>query len=346
MSEKRRCNRCGNLLPADAGDNTCPDYMLRAGLEPASEALTSGGPGATDVTFSFEPAQPGHVLESLARTIGSVPRVLLPDTSPDDAGVAIIKPSSDEMPAPAERGDRYLLFGEIARGGMGAVLKRRDPDLAVKVLLESHEHKPEMMRRFVEEAQIGGQLQHPGIVPVYELGEFADQRPNFTMKLVKGRTFSTVLAERHSPAHELPRLLSIFEAICQTLAYSHARGVIHRDLKPANVMVGSFGEVQVMPLTAITPSTSARPRSIWRACRPPWPWPTTTWAPRWLGRRSSTLQTPNFAKRSDSSPTTPRPITISASLSIYRGNTRRPPPRTARRSGSSPTTPKPTVTSA
>jgi hypothetical protein len=245
MPEKRRCNRCGNLLPADALDNTCPACMLRAGLEPVSEQSPTVGSAGEEVTFGFEPVKPGHVLESLARSIGSAPRVLLPDTSPDDAGVAIIKPSSDEMPAPATRGDRYLLFGEIARGGMGAVLKGRDPDLAVKVLLESHEHKPEMVRRFVEEAQIGGQLQHPGIVPVYELGAFADQRPYFTMKLVKGRTFSTVLAERQSPAHDLPRLLSIFEAICETLAYSHARGVIHHDLKPSNVMVGSFGEVQV-----------------------------------------------------------------------------------------------------
>ena len=99
-------------------------------------------------------------------SIGPIPRVLLPDTATDDLGVAVIKPSSDEMPAPGERGDRYQLLGEIARGGMGAVLKGRDPDLgrdlAVKVLLESHRDKPELVRRFVEEAQIGGQLQHPG----------------------------------------------------------------------------------------------------------------------------------------------------------------------------------------
>jgi serine/threonine-protein kinase len=133
---------------------------------------------------------------------------------------------------------------------MGAVLKGRDPDLgrdlAVKVLLASHQDKPEFVRRFVEEAQIAGQLQHPGIVPVYELGAFADNRPYFTMKLVRGRTLATLLAERQSPAHDLPRFLAIFESICQTVAYSHARGVIHRDLKPSNVMVGSFGEVQVM----------------------------------------------------------------------------------------------------
>ena len=86
---------------------------------------------------------------------------------------------------------RYQLLGEIARGGMGAVLKGRDPDLgrdlALKVLLDRHRDRPDLVHRFVEEAQICGQLQHPGVVPVYELGTLADHRPFFTMKLVKGR---------------------------------------------------------------------------------------------------------------------------------------------------------------
>ena len=248
MTENHRCNRCGELIPSDAPEGTCPACMPRTDLEPAAQptGVSAGG----QATCDFELAQPGHVLESLARSIGSIPRVLLPETGADETSLAITNPSSDTIPAPAERSDRYQFFGEIARGGMGAVLRGRDPDLgrdlAVKVLLESHEDKPEMLRRFVEEAQIGGQLQHPGIVPVYELGTFADRRPYFTMKLVKGRTLSALLAERPSPAHDLPRFFSIFEAICQTVAYSHARGVIHRDLKPSNVMVGSFGEVQVM----------------------------------------------------------------------------------------------------
>ena len=116
-----------------------------------------------------------------------------------------------------------------------------------------------MLQRFIEEAQISGQLQHPGITPVYELGQFADQRPYFTMKLVKGKTLATLMAARKSPEEEGTRFLNIFAQICQTLAYAHARGVIHRDLKPSNVMVGAFGEVQVMDwgLAKRLPDTAA-----------------------------------------------------------------------------------------
>src|SRR5262249_29249169 len=119
-------------------------------------------------------------------------------------------------------------------------------DLAVKVLLEELRDKPDLVRRFVEEAQITGQLQHPGIAPVYELGALADRRPYFTMKLVKGRTLADLLRDREGPDLGVPRLLGIFDQVAHTVAYAHARGVIHRDLKPSNVMVGSFGEVQVM----------------------------------------------------------------------------------------------------
>jgi serine/threonine-protein kinase len=133
---------------------------------------------------------------------------------------------------------------------MGVIIKGHDSDLgrdlAVKVLLEQHRENPDLIRRFVEEAQISGQLQHPGVVPVYELGTLADHRPYFAMKLVKGRTLAVLLAERADPAEEQPRLLGIFEQVCLTMAYAHVRGVIHRDLKPSNIMVGSFGEVQVM----------------------------------------------------------------------------------------------------
>jgi serine/threonine-protein kinase len=151
---------------------------------------------------------------------------------------------------PTESAGRNLLYEEIGGGGMGRVLRGHDPllrrELAVKVLREEYRGNGEVERRFVEEAQIGGQLQHPGVVPVYELGCFADRRPFFTMKLIKGRTLAELLKERLNLAHDLPRFLAIFEQVCQTVAYAHSKGVIHRDLKPQNVMVGAFGEVQVM----------------------------------------------------------------------------------------------------
>jgi serine/threonine-protein kinase len=180
-------------------------------------------------------------------SLGDLRPVLLKEAEGESAHV--VKPKSDAMPPPEQTGDRYQLSGEIARGGMGAVLRGRDVDLgrdlAVKVLLQKYTDRPEVARRFIEEAQIGGQLQHPGVVPVYDIGRFGD-RPFFTMKLVKGQTLQALLAERSDPAAEQPRFLAIALQVAQTLAYAHAKGVIHRDLKPANVMVGAFGEVQVM----------------------------------------------------------------------------------------------------
>src|ERR1700687_3744587 len=147
---------------------------------------------------------------------------------------------------------------------MGVVWRGRDRmlrrELAVKVLREHMSGRAHMEQRFIEEARIGAQLQHPGIVPVYALGKLPDERPYFTMKLVKGRTLAELLAERPNPAHDLPRLLGIFLQIAQTVAYAHSKGVLHRDLKPGNVMVGAFGEVQIMDwglAKVLSDSTSA-----------------------------------------------------------------------------------------
>jgi serine/threonine-protein kinase len=182
----------------------------------------------------------------LDRTGGWTQPPLLRDDPSDFSPV--VRPDSDAMHR-ADAG-RYQLLGEIARGGMGVVIKGRDPDLgrdlAFKVLKAELAGRPAAEQRFVEEAQVGGQLQHPGVVPVYELGRFGDGRPYFTMKLVKGRTLADLLAERPEPAYNRGLFLKVFEQVCQTLAYAHSKGVIHRDIKPANIMVGAFGEVQVM----------------------------------------------------------------------------------------------------
>ena len=188
------------------------------------------------------------VLRSLGNTLAEVPQVSL-HKSAAQGDDPIAMPSSPEMPH-HDSDSRYRLDGEIARGGMGAIIKGRDTDLgrdlAIKVLLDSHKDRPEVIQRFVEEAQINGQLQHPGIAPVYELGQFKDKRPFFAMKLVKGQTLSKLLSDREEAADARGKFIGIFEQICQTMGYAHSRGVIHRDLKPANIMVGAFGEVQVM----------------------------------------------------------------------------------------------------
>src|SRR5262249_10353952 len=155
-------------LPPDAPRGLCPECLMGAALSKRS----SGGSA---------PAGPG-VLDSIAQGIGTVPRVLLRDTTPGDEPAPIVRqPNSED----ADTSTRYRIDGEIARGGMGAVLKGRDPDLgrdvAIKVLREDLRDNGDLVGRFVEEAQIGGQLQHPGMVPIYELGTFADQRPFFSM---------------------------------------------------------------------------------------------------------------------------------------------------------------------
>ncbi len=203
-----------------------------------------GRPDGAGEPTDQRPAGRG-ILETITASVGAVPHVLLRDT---DGGPE--PPLHHPVGGEPGQGTRYRIDGEIARGGMGAVLKGRDPDLgrdvALKVLREEFRDDGDMVRRFVEEAQIGGQLQHPGVVPIYEMGTLGDRRPFFSMKLVKGDTLARLLAARKDPRDGLPRMLTIFEAVAQTVAYAHARGVIHRDLKPSNVMVGAFGEVQVM----------------------------------------------------------------------------------------------------
>ena len=155
---------------------------------------------------------------------------------------------------------RYVLDKEIGRGGMGAVLKIFDVDLrrhlAMKVALgqggesdgEASELDPGRLMRFLEEAQVTGQLDHPGVVPVHELGVDADGRVYFTMRLVKGQDLSTVFDRVHAgdPDWNVTRALGALLKVCEAMSYAHEKGVVHRDLKPANVMVGRHGQVYVM----------------------------------------------------------------------------------------------------
>jgi tetratricopeptide (TPR) repeat protein len=145
---------------------------------------------------------------------------------------------------------RYGLGERIAVGGMGVVYRAADTvlgrDVAIKVLQDRFGAAPAAVARFRDEAMITAQLQHPAIPPVHDLGALADGRPFLAMKLIKGDTLADRLAARPTPGHERGHFVAVFEQVCQALACAHDRMVVHRDLKPANVMVGRFGEVQVM----------------------------------------------------------------------------------------------------
>ncbi|HEX4612469.1 MAG TPA: serine/threonine-protein kinase [Urbifossiella sp.] len=170
---------------------------------------------------------------------------------PGDPNATHIRDNSRPPVSPTPpAGGRYVLGEEIARGGMGAVFRATDTVLgrqvAVKVLQEAFNPHGDTARRFADEARIAAQLQHPGIPPVHDLGFLPAGRPFLAMKLIKGDTLDRLLARRPDPGADRGRFVAAFEAVCQAVAYAHARGVVHRDLKPANVMVGAFGEVQVM----------------------------------------------------------------------------------------------------
>ncbi len=158
------------------------------------------------------------------------------------------------LPEELLRDKKYDIGGMIAQGGMGAILSARevtiDRTVAMKVMLDSLSSVDHV--RFIAEAKVTGQLEHPNIVPVYELGVDENGHVYYTMKFVQGVTLSKILKQLAGRDREtmrkypLPVLLTHFQKICDAVAFAHSRGVIHRDLKPENVMIGEYGEVLVM----------------------------------------------------------------------------------------------------
>lgn len=152
--------------------------------------------------------------------------------------------------------ERYELKKRLGEGGMGEVRLCRDRmigrDVAMKIVLPSMMARSEVQARFVREARVQGQLEHPAIVPVHDFGLDSDGTAFFTMKRVRGVTLEDVLAklrrgdEATALEHTRHRLLAAFARVCLAIDFAHERGVLHRDLKPANVMLGGYGEVYVL----------------------------------------------------------------------------------------------------
>jgi WD40 repeat protein/serine/threonine protein kinase len=198
--------------------------------------------------------------ESSSEMEGADPEISLePDVASSSGPISSGLVKRLHAHAPVET--RYVVENEIARGGMGAILKVWDADLrrtlAMKVILGRGKTGPltdtpkleePVLARFLEEAQVTGQLDHPGIVPVHELGIDASGRVYFTMRFVKGRDLKEIIDLVHAEKDgwTQTKAIGVILKVCEAMAYAHSKGVIHRDLKPANIMVGRFGETYVM----------------------------------------------------------------------------------------------------
>ena len=173
----------------------------------------------------------------------AVQATTLVHSTPLDDGVA---PSE----ADANDGRRYVLGDELGTGGSGRVVAARDREIgrtiALKTLKSGVDAGKSELRRFLQEARVTGQLEHPSVIPVYDLGALADGQPFYTMRVVERRSLREVLREP-APRREWPltRLAAMFVQVCRAMSYAHARGVVHRDLKPENILLGDYGEVYV-----------------------------------------------------------------------------------------------------
>jgi serine/threonine-protein kinase len=186
------------------------------------------------------------------------PRDNAPSTisvAPDAYATSVPESDGPAVPTPPPR---FRILRHHASGGLGRVMVAFDEELnrevALKEIHARYAHIADSRSRFLLEAEVTGRLEHPGIVPVYGLGRYADGLPYYAMRFIQGESlktaiqtfFDTRFADAGQRALALRHLLGVFVAVCQAVRYAHSRGIVHRDLKPENVMLGKFGETLVV----------------------------------------------------------------------------------------------------
>lgn len=243
------------IVPAGGGFPTAPDA---AATDPArgsapTDPVGSGGAAATELDAT--------------RAAPALPFQSATDADADATRTAAAGAAGPYSPPPAPGGDRYLIRGFHAKGGLGEVFRARDTELdrevAFKRMQVGYADDPGWREKFVAEARVTARLDHPGVVPVFGLVADSYGRPCYAMRFIAGATLREEIDRFHGrpaadgsppapPAddearrHGLRQLLQRFVAVCQAVGFAHTRGVVHRDLKPANVMVGTFGETLVV----------------------------------------------------------------------------------------------------
>ncbi len=220
---------------------------LHGGDAEKSIAAIANGPSVREKLASL--AYAGTDTDEPAPTFGSL-------TEDDDP----FRTASYAYSASKSEGSRFRILRPHAKGGLGAVYVAMDGELnrevALKEILDHHADNPISRTRFLIEAEITGGLEHPGIVPVYGLGQYCDGRPYYAMRLIRGDSLKEAIADFHDdetlkkdPGKRsliLRKLLRRFVDVCNAIDYAHGRGILHRDLKPANVIVGKHGETLVV----------------------------------------------------------------------------------------------------
>jgi tetratricopeptide (TPR) repeat protein/tRNA A-37 threonylcarbamoyl transferase component Bud32 len=260
-----------DLIDADRFAEVCSAWAAKKSI-PLAELLRERGWITADeqshVEFLLERKlrkHQGDAHASLAAAADQRVRSLIAAADDVDIRRSIVEPAPYAGPTlvatlayERETRDRYTLSRVHAQGGLGQVWLAVDGDLnrsvALKELRPERVNDPALAARFLEEAKVTGQLEHPGIVPVYELARrTSDGRPFYTMRFIRGRTLAEAAREYHRKREsgqakplDLAALLNAFVDVCNAVAYAHSRGVIHRDLKPQNVVLGDFGEVIVL----------------------------------------------------------------------------------------------------
>lgn len=225
---------------------------------------TSGGGVDPEAPTRFGPHQQATLIDRKSSARVPAPSLASPPPPPPVAGYR--SPAMPPKPVEAagetqlvsdEFGKRYRMGKPLGQGAMGEVVVTRDlrvlRDVAMKRLHQAHhDTRPDLRERFLREARVQGQLEHPSVVPVYDIGVDERGREFFTMKRVRGRTLEEIIEglrngeATYRTQYSRRKLLTAMSRICLAVAFAHERGVVHRDLKPANIMLGDYGEVHLL----------------------------------------------------------------------------------------------------
>ena len=247
LEDRERKMAVDELIHPGPSHPSLLDRRMKQKALPEAGAGVAGVPGIPEVIGDLAAyKESDYGSDTIIETVDG--EVSDEEYSAGESGAAAPEPAS-------QRNNRYEITGEVKRGGMGVILNAVDTDIrrevAMKVISSDMDSSREYIERFIREARVQGQLEHPNICPVHELSVDETGRVFFTMKMVQGSSLAETIREareRDEPPgpQRLREMLNIFLKICDGMTFAHSRNIIHRDLKPDNIMVGDFGEVYVM----------------------------------------------------------------------------------------------------